>query len=141
MLSQKSSYKYRDAGLLLLRLGIGLMFMYHGYPYIMGGEAAWVKLGLNMKVVGITFMPVLWGFMAAFAMFAGGFLLVVGYMFRPACLLLAATMAVAAAVRYGTGGLFSRGGDLAAAAYPLEMGILFVSLLLIGAGKYSLEKN
>ncbi|EGO65880.1 DoxX family protein [Acetonema longum] len=132
---RKSSSKYRDAGLLLLRLGIGLMFMYHGYPKVMGGEAAWVKVGGAMQHVGITFMPVLWGFLAAFSEFAGGFLLAVGYMFRPACILLTCTMAVAVTMKFATG------AGLAGASQALELGIVVVSLMLIGAGKYSFDKG
>jgi putative oxidoreductase len=29
--------RYRDAGLLVLRIGIGVMFMLHGFPKVMGG--------------------------------------------------------------------------------------------------------
>lgn len=132
---RKPSNKYRDAGLLLLRLGIGLMFMYHGYPKVIGGEAAWVKAGGAMQYVGITFMPVLWGFLIAFFEFAGGFLLAVGYMFRPACILLACTMAVTAAMKFATG------AGLAGASQALELGIVVVSLMLIGTGKYSFAKG
>ena len=32
-------YRYHDLGLLVLRVGLGVMFMLHGYPKLMGGPA------------------------------------------------------------------------------------------------------
>src|SRR5690349_759014 len=87
--------KYRDEGLLLLRIGIGIMFMVHGCPKIMGGAEKWEGLGNSMGSLGIHFWPVFWGFMAAFAEFGGGILLALGLFFRPAAFLLFVTMFVA----------------------------------------------
>lgn len=126
--------KYRDTGLLLLRIGFGLMFIYHGYPKISGGIAGWERLGsLAMPHLGVTFVPAFWGFMAAAAEFLGGILLLLGFFFRPACLLLAMTMATAVTMK------FSVGAGLAGAAPALENGIVFLSLILIGPGQYSFD--
>ncbi|MGH9813005.1 MAG: DoxX family protein, partial [Candidatus Acidiferrales bacterium] len=77
-------------GLLFLRLGIGLMFvLVHGWPKISGGVQIWERLGLN---VGLTVVPAFWGFLAAASEFIGGLCLITGFLFRPACALLAATM-------------------------------------------------
>ncbi|MDT8901603.1 DoxX family protein [Anaeroselena agilis] len=127
------SDRFRDGGLLLLRVGLGLMFMYHGWPKVTGGVAAWTKLGMSMSFVGIGFLPPFWGFMAAASEFGGGLLLIVGLFFRPACLLLAVTMAVAVAMKFGTG------AGLGGASQALELGIVFVSLLFIGPGRYSFD--
>lgn len=125
--------KYRDEGLLLLRVGMGLMFMYHGWPKISGGIEVWAKVGASMKFVGLGFMPAFWGFMAAVTEFGGGLLLIAGLLFRPVCALLVVTMAVAVAMKLGTGaGLFG-------ASQALEDGIVFLSLILIGPGRYSLD--
>ena len=125
--------RYRDEGLLLLRVGIGLMFLYHGWPKVTGGVAVWTKLGASMKFLGIGFMPAFWGFMAAAAEFGGGLLLIAGLLFRPTCAMLVSTMAVAVAMKLGTG------AGLSGAAHPLELGIVFLSLILIGPGRYSLD--
>ena len=60
---------YKNFGLLIIRLGLGLSFIMHGYPNMFGGPPVWKDLGTVMRTVGIDFAPTLWGFMAAFAEF------------------------------------------------------------------------
>jgi len=127
--------KYRNTGLLLLRLGIGIMFIIHGFPKLAGGIDGWTKLGGSMKVVGIDFLPVFWGFMAAVSETFGGFLLIVGLFFRPALILLIITMIIAALVH------FAKGDGLGGASHAIELGIVFFGLLFIGPGKYSVDKK
>ncbi|MDR3590918.1 MAG: DoxX family protein [Negativicutes bacterium] len=125
--------RYRDEGLLLLRVGIGLMFLYHGAPKIFGGIETWTKLGAATKFIGIDFAPTFFGLMAALAEFGGGLLLILGLLLRPACVFLVINLTVAAALKFGTG------AGLAGASQAIELGIVFLSLILIGPGKYSLD--
>ncbi len=37
----RSLDKYRDVGLLILRVGIGIMFMGHGLPKLIAGPEKW----------------------------------------------------------------------------------------------------
>lgn len=127
--------KYRNTGLLLLRIGLGIMFIMHGFPKMAGGPAGWHKIGGTMQVVSIHFAPTVWGFMAAFAETFGGFLIIVGLFFRPACLLIIATMVIASTM------LLGKGESFATASHPIEMGIVFFSLLFIGPGRYSVDKK
>jgi len=127
--------KYRDLGLLLLRIGLGVMFFLHGWPKLAGGPDKWVAVGSAMSAVGITFLPVFWGFMAAFAETVGAVLLVLGFLFRPACILLTITMAVATTMHYKAGEGFSGWSHAA------ELGIVFLSLILIGAGRFSVDRS
>lgn len=69
----RSDYPSKSTGLLLLRIGIGITFILHGWPKLAGGVAYWEAVGKAMEVVGITFAPAFWGFMAGFAETAGGF--------------------------------------------------------------------
>ncbi|GGE58609.1 DoxX family protein [Agrobacterium tumefaciens] len=127
--------KYRNTGLLIMRIGIGIMFIVHGFPKLAGGPAGWAELGGSMKVVGVNFLPVFWGFMAAVAETFGGFLLIVGLFFRPACIALVFTMIIAALVHFG------KGDGLGGASHAIELGIVFFSLIFIGPGKYSVDKK
>lgn len=127
--------RYRDLGLLILRIGLGVMFLWHGAPKLAGGPEKWEKIGTAMASTGINAIPIFWGFMASFAEFFGGICLILGVMFRPACTLLTITMAVAAAMHLG------KGDGLKGASHAIEDGIVFLSLLLIGPGKYSIDKK
>jgi putative oxidoreductase len=126
--------KYRDIGLLILRLGIGGMFIFHGAPKILGGPDMWEKLGTTMGIFGVHFLSVFWGFMSSFAEFFGGIFLILGFLFRPACILLTINMIVATSMH------LNRGDGLGMASHAIEAGILFLSLILIGPGKYSLDE-
>lgn len=127
--------KYRDAGLLILRIGIGCMFIFHGAPKLFGGPDKWGMLGTVMPSLGFQFMPVFWGFMASVSEFFGGICVILGLFFRPACILLTITMAVATSMHLG------RGDGLRGASHALENGIVFLSLILIGPGKYSVDER
>ena len=54
--------RYRDLGLLILRVGIGIMFLFHGLPKLTGGPAFWGQLGMATNFLGIGFAPAFWGF-------------------------------------------------------------------------------
>jgi putative oxidoreductase len=63
---------YKNTGLLITRVGLGAMFIFHGYPKLMGGPEGWAGLGASTKFIGITFAPVFWGFTAALVETLGG---------------------------------------------------------------------
>ncbi|HMT26916.1 MAG TPA: DoxX family protein, partial [Candidatus Absconditabacterales bacterium] len=79
MLFPKTS-KPLDIGLLVIRVGLGILFVIAGRPKITGGTQMRAWLGGNMSLIGITFWPVFRGFMAAFAEFVGGILVILGFM-------------------------------------------------------------
>lgn len=125
--------RYRDLGLLILRLGLGIMFIAHGGPKLMGGPESWTGLGQSMGNFGVTAAPMFWGFMAGFAEAGGGVLLILGLFMRPACMLLLATMLVAARHH------FAKGDGLMGASHAIESAVVFLSLIFIGPGKYSID--
>lgn len=128
--------RYRDAGLLLLRLGIGLSYINYGLPKLAGGPPVWGELGQSMKYLGITFAPVVWGFLAATSEVFGGLALVVGGLFRIATFFLVSTMLVATVQHFGRGDGYSGG-----AFHSIEFGIVCLSLFLMGPGKYSIDET
>jgi putative oxidoreductase len=126
---------YKNLGLLIIRVGLGIMFIYHGYPKLMGGPKEWTELGGSMKYVGIHFLPAAWGFLAAATELLGGFLLIIGLAFRPVCILLLINLIVAALMHFGSG------GNLGDAAHAIEDAVVFAGLIFIGPGKYSVDKK
>lgn len=127
--------KYRNQGLLILRIGIGLMFIGHGLPKILGGKEGWAKIGGAMANIGINFMPEFWGFMASFTELFGGIFLTLGLFFRPATILLTFTMLIAALMHLKNGDSFN------VWSHAAESAILFGSLIFIGPGIYSLDEK
>ncbi len=116
-----------NTGLLLLRLGVGIVFIMHGWPKISGGPAQWEKIGSSMGDIGIHFLPVFWGFTAAIAEFGGGILLILGVLFRPACIFMLITMVVAMAHHV------AQTQDY---LHPLLAAVVFIGLIFTGPGKY-----
>ena len=127
--------KHHHTGLLILRIGIGIMMILHGYPKLLGGTAKWAALGKNMAVFGMHDFPTFWGFMAAFGETIGGLLFLVGFLFRPAVFLLLMTMLVASMHH------LKSGDGVMGASHAIELGVLFLAMFIIGPGKYSIDKN
>ena len=130
----------RDAGLLILRLTLGALFIWaHGWDKLAGGTGLWHDLGGAMKHFGISFWPTFWGFLATMAETAGIVLFMIGLAFRPACLVIAITMTVAGihASHIAPKGMTG----LQNASHAWELGLVFFSMMFIGPGKYSADKN
>lgn len=122
-----------DLALLVLRVGIGISFVFvYGGDKISGGPEQWASLGENMARFGITIWPTFWGFMAALAEFGGGICMMLGLLFRPALVLMLAAMVVAA-----TGHVSGQisGGPW----HATEMMTVLIVLMLLGPGRYSVD--
>jgi putative oxidoreductase len=126
---------YKNFGLLIIRLGLGILFIYHGLPKLLGGPHKWEGLGTATGYVGIHFFPMVWGLLSACTETFGGFLLILGLAFRPVCLLLVINLAVAAFFTFG------KSGSLGDATHAIEDAITFAGLLFVGPGKYSMDKK
>ncbi len=107
----------------------------HGWPKLAAGLPGWEKLGAAMGHLGIHFFPGFWGFSCAMAETVGGVLIAIGFLFRPTSLLMAINFVVASVLLYKTS------TDFTTWSRPVEMLILFTSLIFIGAGKYSVDRS
>lgn len=126
--------KYRNLGLLFLRVAVGLyLALGHGWGKITGGPEQWAGLGGTMEIFGLGFAPAFWGFMSAFAEFFAALLVVIGLLTRPAALLVVINMGVAATAHMT--GAIDGGPELA-----LLYAIVFLSLVFVGPGKYSIDE-
>ncbi|MFA6961610.1 MAG: DoxX family protein [Opitutaceae bacterium] len=134
----KSLDSWSDTGLLVMRVGVGALFMIvHGFPKLAGGPDKWHAVGRAVSYLGIDFGYTAWGFAAAVAETLGGLLLILGWAHRPAALALFVTMTVAAIWKYYPSML----GGWDAAAHPAAMAVVCLGLLLTGPGKHSLDAN
>jgi putative oxidoreductase len=125
--------RYRDAGLLVARVGFGLGFVwYHGMPKLFGGSKQWAGYGTAMENFGVSFAPEWWGLAAALGETIGGLLLALGLFFRPASLAILAVMIVATSNHIVSGQW--------TAAHAFKIAWLFAGFFLIGPGRYSLDQ-
>jgi putative oxidoreductase len=126
-----------DFGLLIMRVGIGSMFILHGLPKLMAGSAGWEQVAQH----GLPFLPagtvsIAFGMAAAIAEFGGGIALILGGYHRIVCAALLATMAVAFSTKLGA---VSGYADFAkTAGWPLELMIVFLGLFFAGPGRFRL---
>lgn len=130
----KSLAKHSDLGLLIGRLGVGLIYIVFGWQKLSGGQSAWTHYGHAMASLGITFMPNIWGLAAALSEFGGGILIIVGFLFRPAAAFIAFTMVVAFASTFR-----QHPHNFAQYSRSLEMFCVMIVFLFVGPGKYSFE--
>lgn len=127
--------KYRETGLFLFRASIGLIFIILIAPVLWNGQGSWERFGSAMHHLDFNSHYKFWGFVGAFAGCAGGVLMVLGLFFRVGTLfVLIVTLVHLVAV-------WDSHGDFHSRLPALEMSILLLSLLLIGPGKYSVDKN
>jgi putative oxidoreductase len=127
--------KYRETGLLLMRASIGLIFIILIAPVIWDGRASWEHFGSAMRHLDFHSHYQFWGFLGAVLGCAGGVLMILGLFFRLGVVL---TMAISLVHLVA---VWDSHGDFLARLPALEMTILLLSLLLVGPGKYSVDKN
>ncbi len=81
--------KLNPLSLLVLRVALGVVFMFHGYPKILGDPKSWVVAFGHMG------FPTYFAYISGVLEFFGGILLVLGLFTRATALLLAIEMGVA----------------------------------------------
>lgn len=134
--------KYRDLGLLLLRVGLGLSMIAHGYPKLFGGPTMWTQVGSAMGTFGIDAGHTAFGLVAGLIEFGGGILLLAGLLFRVACILLVLQMLVAMSQHlYNPHFPEVLRGFSAGWSHPMEMAIVFFGLIFIGPGRFSMDRK
>ena len=117
-------------GLLVLRVGIGLAFVVHGYPKLFMGGAVGLSKGLDA-----TGIPggIVAAYLAGMAEFFGGIALILGILTRPAAAIMAFNMLIALIFH------LNKGDKFVTYSHALESGIIFLSMLISGPGKFSLD--
>jgi putative oxidoreductase len=121
-----------DVGLLLIRLMLGVVFIYHGAPKLFGGLDGFAGYlgGLGVP------LPTVAALLAALAEFLGGLLLIAGLYFRLALWPTVITMLVAAFMVHGHAfNVQDQGME-----YPLTLAVMVAGLALTGPGALTVGK-
>jgi putative oxidoreductase len=126
--------KYRESGLLLIRVSIGLVFILYTVPILIGGPKPWAHFGAGAGHFGLHSHFQIWGFIGSLLGCLGGVLMIFGLFFRIGVLLvLVLAIGHAIAVCHGTG--------FRVALPSIEMCFVLAGVLFIGPGKYSVDKT
>lgn len=121
--------RLRPVALLLLRCGLALVFLFHGYPKLFGKTAVFVSA---FKAIGL---PAFLVYVAGVVELIGGLMLAVGLFTRLAALLLLLDM-IAAVWKYNLSeGIYAVGEY----ELPLVLGLAVLALATTGAGAFSLD--
>jgi putative oxidoreductase len=123
--------KLKPLALLLLRLGLGIIFVFHGYPKLFTHTREAMQGFAHMG------FPVYLAYVSGVFEFFGGLLLIVGLFTRIAGLLLAAEMAVALVKVHG---MISNPMAVDNYQFPLACAVGAFALVALGAGFVSLDQ-
>ncbi|MGO9641361.1 MAG: DoxX family protein [Candidatus Acidiferrales bacterium] len=120
----------KPLSLLVLRVALGVVFMYHGYPKILGDPKFWVGAFGHMG------FPPYFAYIAGILEFFGGILLILGLFTRVAALLLAIEMGIAIGRVH-----IPQSGIYAIAKYELPLVLCggAFALATVGAGLISVD--
>ena len=124
--------KMKDAGLLLMRIMLAGVFLYHGGQKLFGGLDGFAGYLGSMGVPA----PQVAAFMAAASEFVGGLVLLAGFGFRYALPPLVFTMLVASFKAHG-GKFSAQDGGM---EYALTLGVMVLALILTGPGGFGLGR-
>lgn len=126
--------KYRETGLLLIRVSIGVLFLLYAAPALFGGPSAWSHFGAGARHWGLDSHFQLWGFVGSLLGCLGGVLMIFGLFFRIGVLfVLVLAVGHALAIYQGTG--------FRVALPTIELCFVLAGILFVGPGKYSVDKT
>ena len=126
--------KYRETGLLLMRVALGVLFIILTGPVLLS-VSKWASFGSAVRNIGLSSNFQVWGFLGALMGCVGGALMIFGLFFRPGVLLVLAITLI------HTLGAVDRSGTLRAALGAIELCLILTGLLFVGPGKYSVDKT
>ncbi len=124
-----------DWGILVLRLGIGIMFVAHGLQMAFGLFGGPGIKGFSGMLSGLGFVPAkFWAIVASYTVLVGGLLLIAGIQTRPAATLLLIFIVTAAVKEHLSKGFFLSNGGF---EYTFVIAAACLALILLGSGKFS----
>ena len=121
-----------NLGLLLMRIMLAVVFIYHGQSKVFGGIDGFTGYLGQMGVP----LPAVSAWLASLSELLGGIILLTGIGFRFTLWPVVFTMLVAAFAAHGGTFNVQNGGM----EYPLTLAVMVAGLALVGAGDWSLQR-
>ncbi len=123
-------------GVLLLRIGIGVLVAYHGFPLWSEGPDSWERIGSAVSLIGITHFYLIFGILSVVIQSVGGLFLILGIFTRGIALLLSVIVGFALANLI----IHSPEIDNVMMVYA-QINLALLSLVFIGPGRLSLDRR
>lgn len=120
----------QNIGKLILRMTLGVVFLSHGLPKLLGGAAG---MGEFLSQLGVPLAGVV-AWSVAFLEVAGGALLLLGILVTPAAVLLAFHMLAGIVLIHGGNGWYVVGPGQGGAEFNVVLIAGLLALVLIGEG-------
>ncbi|MEZ5990225.1 MAG: DoxX family protein [Planctomycetota bacterium] len=125
----------QDLARLLIRLMLGIVFVFHGAQKLFGAFdgpglsnfSGWLT-GMGVPMPGVS------AFLAACAEFFGGLCLILGWFFPLVIVPMAFTMAVAVFAAHWANGFWNADPTKPGYEFPLTLGVMLVALGMLGPG-------
>ncbi len=131
-------HRFTDPGLLLLRLGVGLVFVVHGWSKLSNGPAGFAEMLSGLGVAA----PDVIAWLMTVAELGGGAAIMLGLLTRLATLPLIAIMVGAIAlVKVDLGIIAPAGAVMPGAEVDIALLAGLLGLLLLGPGRLSLDRT
>ncbi len=130
---QKISHHCSGAGLLLLRLALGIIFIAHGYQKF--NEFGAEGFALFLMSLGVP-MPLFFAWIVIIVEFVGGILLILGALTRLAGILIAINMMVAIFLAHIPNGIFVSNNGY---EFALILFAAALSLVFTGPGCFAID--
>jgi len=125
-----------DKGLLILRMGLGIMFLAHGLQIAWGKFGGPGPQGFSESLATLGFNPPLvWAYIGGYTLLLGGVFLILGIFTRISSFFLLIFIVVAAIKVHLSKGFFITNGGY---EYNFVITVCCLALMVMGAGKYSL---
>ena len=125
-----------DWAILVLRLGIGIMFLAHGLQMDFGLFGGPGIKAFSEMLSGLRFVPaIFWAYVGSYTVLIGGLFLIAGIQTRPAAALLLIFIVTAAIKVHLSKGFFLSNGGF---EYTFVIAAACLALILLGPGKFSI---
>tara|TARA_B100001093_G_scaffold339978_1_gene324758 strand:+ start:153 stop:572 length:420 start_codon:yes stop_codon:yes gene_type:complete len=123
-------------GVLILRIGVGGLIAYHGFPLWAEGPDSWERIGSAVSLIGITYFHLIFGIASVVIQSVGGLFLILGIFTRGIGLLLSAIVGFALANLI----IHSPEIDNVMVVYA-QVNLTLLSIVFIGPGRLSLDRR
>jgi len=128
--------KFDFFGVLLLRVGLGALVAYKGFPLLVSGTETYERIGSAVSLIGIPSFHILFGIASAVIQTVGGVFLILGVLTRGMALLLSIIVGFALA------NLITHSSEIDSVMLVYaQVNLALLALVFIGPGRLSLDRR